>query len=233
MSQNMRATPASPGRHGSSTKVLGSGMAIMSDSSIALKPVIDEPSKPIPPSKASASSVTLIEKALSCPSTSVNHMRMKRMPCSSTRASTLICGQRAVGHGCGTLLGAPSRASGGAPQAGPGGLSSRAMARRLALLTFIAALGTLRRVRRVRRVRSGCVRSGRGALAGLWPGVTGLRDRRPCRVRLHAGFAPAPARHRSARVRDRGRSARWPWRRVTPLWSHARAAWTPEAPPSR
>ena len=45
--------------------VLGSGIAIMSDSSIALKPVIEEPSKPIPPSNASASSVALIENAFS------------------------------------------------------------------------------------------------------------------------------------------------------------------------
>ena len=40
-------------------------MAIMSDSSMALKPVIDEPSKPMPPSKASSSSWALIEKLLS------------------------------------------------------------------------------------------------------------------------------------------------------------------------
>ena len=51
----------------------------MSDSSIALKPVIEEPSKPIPPSNASASSVALIENAFSWPRMSVNHRRMKRM----------------------------------------------------------------------------------------------------------------------------------------------------------
>ena len=44
----MRATAFSFGRHGSTLKVSGSGIAIMSDSSIRLKPVIDEPSKPIP-----------------------------------------------------------------------------------------------------------------------------------------------------------------------------------------
>ena len=65
-------------------KVAGSGIAIMSDSSIALKPVIEEPSKPIPPSNASASSVTLIENAFSWPRTSVNHSRMKRMSRSAT-----------------------------------------------------------------------------------------------------------------------------------------------------
>ena len=65
MSQNIRPTPTSSGRHGSCTNVDGSGWAIMSDSSIALKPVIEEPSNPIPPSNASASSVTLIENAFS------------------------------------------------------------------------------------------------------------------------------------------------------------------------
>ena len=65
MSQNIRATPCSTGRHGSVENVLGSGIAIMSDSSIGLKPVIEEPSNPIPPSNASVSSVALIENAFS------------------------------------------------------------------------------------------------------------------------------------------------------------------------
>ena len=64
-SQNIRATPRSSGRQGSTAKVDASGMAIMSDSSMALKPVIDDPSKPIPPSKASSSSCALIEKLFS------------------------------------------------------------------------------------------------------------------------------------------------------------------------
>ena len=80
MSQNIRADALLVGPPGQHAKVLGSGMAIMSDSSIALKPVIEEPSKPIPPSNASASSVMLIENALSWPRMSVNHRRMKRMP---------------------------------------------------------------------------------------------------------------------------------------------------------
>ena len=88
MSQIIRATPCSAGRHGSTRNVVGSGIAIMSDSSIGLKPVIDEPSKPMPPSNASASSVALIENALSCPSTSVNHNRMKRMSRSAASAIT-------------------------------------------------------------------------------------------------------------------------------------------------
>ncbi len=61
----MRAVPSSPGRQGRTEKLDGSGMAIMSDSSIGLNPVIEEPSKPIPPSKASSSSEALIEKLLS------------------------------------------------------------------------------------------------------------------------------------------------------------------------
>ena len=63
-------------------------MAIMSDSSIALKPVIDEPSKPMPPSNASSSSSELIEKLFSWPRMSVNQSRTKRIPRSSTRAFT-------------------------------------------------------------------------------------------------------------------------------------------------
>ena len=43
----------------------GSGIAIMSDSSIGLNPLIEEPSKPMPPSKASSSSAALIEKLFS------------------------------------------------------------------------------------------------------------------------------------------------------------------------
>jgi hypothetical protein len=79
MSQNMRATRfSSSGRQGITLKVEASGMAIMSDSSIGLKPVIEEPSKPIPPSNASSSSDALIEKLFSIPSRSVNQRRTKR-----------------------------------------------------------------------------------------------------------------------------------------------------------
>src|SRR3954470_10535865 len=84
----MRPTPCSSGRQGRIAKVDGSGIAIMSDSSIALKPVIDEPSKPMPPSKASASSDAPIENDLSCPRMSVNQNRMNRIWRSSTRAMT-------------------------------------------------------------------------------------------------------------------------------------------------
>src|SRR5581483_5263001 len=88
MSQNNRATPCSVGRQGRTANVLGSGIAIMSDSSIGLKPVIEDPSKPIPPANASLSSEELIENALSCPRMSVNQRRMKRMFRSATIAVT-------------------------------------------------------------------------------------------------------------------------------------------------
>jgi hypothetical protein len=65
MSQNIRPTPCSSGRQGRTANVEASGWAIMSDSSIALKPVIEEPSNPMPPSKASSSSAALIEKDFS------------------------------------------------------------------------------------------------------------------------------------------------------------------------
>src|SRR5215217_8194732 len=90
MSANIRATPppSSSGRHGSSRNVLGSGMAIMSDSSIALKPVIEEPSKPMPASNAPSRSWELIENDLSWPRMSVNQRRMNRTPVSRTWART-------------------------------------------------------------------------------------------------------------------------------------------------
>src|SRR5215217_621345 len=90
MSANIRATPPPPssGRHGSRRNVLGSGIAIMSDSSIALKPVIEEPSKPIPASKAPSRSCELIENDFSWPRMSVNQSRMKRTPVSRTWART-------------------------------------------------------------------------------------------------------------------------------------------------
>ena len=69
----------------------GSGIAIMSDSSIGLKPVIDDPSKPMPPSNASSSSSRLIEKLFSWPRMSVNQRRMKRTSRSSQIAAT-SCG---------------------------------------------------------------------------------------------------------------------------------------------
>src|SRR6476660_3055460 len=88
MSQNMRATPSSSGRHGSEANVGGSGIATMSDSSMALKPVIEEPSKPMPRSNASSSSAALMENDFRWPRMSVNQKRMKRMSRSATSALT-------------------------------------------------------------------------------------------------------------------------------------------------
>ena len=74
-------------------------MAIMSDSSIALKPVIELPSKPMPPSNASSSSAALIEKLFSWPRMSVNQRRMKRMSRSLTidLTSSAVLGWSAIG----------------------------------------------------------------------------------------------------------------------------------------
>jgi hypothetical protein len=60
----------------------------MSDSSIALKPVIEEPSKPMPSSSAPSSSAGVIEKLLRWPSMSVNQRWMYLTPRSSTSRST-------------------------------------------------------------------------------------------------------------------------------------------------
>ena len=83
-----------------SWKVAGSGMAIMSDSSIALKPVIDEPSKPIPSSSAPSSSGTVTAKLLRWPSMSVNQRWTK--PTSSS-LTLFITSRRA----CGSLVALP------------------------------------------------------------------------------------------------------------------------------
>src|SRR5579872_4244469 len=65
---------------GRTWKVAGSGIATMSDSSIALKPVTDEPSKPIPSSSAPSTSLAVIEKLFRWPSMSVNHSSTSSMP---------------------------------------------------------------------------------------------------------------------------------------------------------
>ena len=52
----------------------------MSDSSIALKPVIDEPSKPIPSSSAPSSSSGVIAKLFRCPSRSLNQRSIDSIP---------------------------------------------------------------------------------------------------------------------------------------------------------
>src|ERR671917_2005240 len=88
-SQNSRPTLwVSPVRHGRIRNVLGSGIAIMSDSSIRLNPVIEEPSKPMPSSSAPANSSRPTANDFSWPKMSVNQNRMNSTFSSSTRART-------------------------------------------------------------------------------------------------------------------------------------------------
>src|SRR4051794_34571245 len=119
MSANIRATPppSSSGRQGRTANVLGSGIAIMSDSSIALKPVIEEPSKPMPPSKASSSCSELMENDFSWPRMSVNQSRMKRMFRSWTRVlmSSGACGRSIRAE----YVSAPGRRGSVEPAVGP------------------------------------------------------------------------------------------------------------------
>ena len=56
----------------------------MSDSWTRLNPSMAEPSKVMPSSRAVSSSAGVMAKLLSWPRTSVNHMRTKRTPRSST-----------------------------------------------------------------------------------------------------------------------------------------------------
>ena len=88
MSQIIRATFVSPCRQGISWKVSGSGIATMSDSSIALKPVIEEPSNPIPSSSAPAISLGVTANDFRCPSMSVNQRRTNSTPSSPIRFTT-------------------------------------------------------------------------------------------------------------------------------------------------
>ena len=90
MSQIIRPTTASPSREGMIRNVAGSGIATMSDSSIALKPVIDEPSKPIPSSSAASISCGVIAKLFRCPSRSVNQKRTYSTFCFSISFSTCL-----------------------------------------------------------------------------------------------------------------------------------------------
>ena len=77
----MRAAPISRGRQGMTAKVEGSGIAIMSLSSMRANPSMDEPSKPMPSSSAPSSSSTVIVKLFSEPRMSVNQRRMNLMFC--------------------------------------------------------------------------------------------------------------------------------------------------------
>ena len=72
MSQIIRATGRSEGRQGMIWNVPGSGIAIMSLSSIRQKPAMEEPSNPIPSSIPSCSSEGVMLKIFCTPRTSVN-----------------------------------------------------------------------------------------------------------------------------------------------------------------
>ena len=92
MSQNIRAlSPLPPPSNGKTWKVVGSGMATMSDSWIRAKPSIAEPSKPIPSSNAASSSAGATLTDFRVPRTSVNHNRTNRMSRSSSVRSTNSC----------------------------------------------------------------------------------------------------------------------------------------------
>src|SRR5438034_3758278 len=90
MSQIIRATFVSPSFQGMTWNVSGSGIATMSDSSIALNPVIDDPSKPIPSSSASSISLGVTAKLFRCPSMSVNQRSRNSIPASLIRPSTFL-----------------------------------------------------------------------------------------------------------------------------------------------
>src|SRR3954452_19295408 len=99
----MRPTPCSSGRHGRIAKVVGSGMATMSDSSIGLKPVIEEPSNEMPCSSAWSSWSRPIENDFSWPRMSVNHRRTKRRALAPTSALTSSGVRGRSGRGAGRL----------------------------------------------------------------------------------------------------------------------------------
>ena len=62
----------------------------MSDSSMALNPVMDDPSKPMPSSSAAAISLGVTAKLLRWPSMSVNQRRTNSIPSFSIRPSTRL-----------------------------------------------------------------------------------------------------------------------------------------------
>ena len=88
----MRAlSPLTPPSNGNTWKVVGSGIATMSDSWTRAKPSIAEPSKPMPSAKAASSSAGATETLLRVPSTSVNQSRTNRMSRSSSVRRTNSC----------------------------------------------------------------------------------------------------------------------------------------------
>ncbi len=88
----MRAlSPLAPPSNGNTWKVVGSGIATMSDSCTRAKPSIADPSNPIPSAKAASSSAGATETLLRVPSTSVNQSRTNRISRSSRVRRTNSC----------------------------------------------------------------------------------------------------------------------------------------------
>ena len=198
----MRATPppSSSGRHGSTANVVGSGIAIMSDSSIALKPVIEEPSKPIPPSKASSSSAALIENDFSWPRMSVNQSRMKRIPRSSASALTSSAVWASRPSDGGSLDGEPRGAAqldraynaraqpsaSGAPRTSAR-CSAGASSRPISVSSYSTRTGASRRARGARRSRAPRAPSSARTAAGRRARDRLRRSRRSASARPRAG----------------------------------------------
>ena len=93
----MRATAFCLGRHGRMRKVVGSGMATMSFSSILANPSMEEPSKPTPCDSASSRSWAVMVNPLSAPRTSVNHKRMNLTSFSPHHAQHVTPGFVSIG----------------------------------------------------------------------------------------------------------------------------------------
>ncbi len=75
--------------HGRTANVFGSGLAIMSLSSMRANPWIDEPSKPIPSERARGSSCAGISTLFRFPRRSVNQSWINRIPRDSTSFNTV------------------------------------------------------------------------------------------------------------------------------------------------
>ncbi len=83
MSQNILATAwCSLGLQGINCQVSGSGIATISLSSIRANPWMDDPSKPIPCSRAPSNSPTVMAKPFKTPRISVNHSLTNLTSCS-------------------------------------------------------------------------------------------------------------------------------------------------------
>ncbi len=84
MSQKIRASGVVGSPNGNNSNVFGSGTARTSASWIRENPSIDDPSNVIPSARAFSSSAGEMAKLLRLPRMSVNHIRTRRTPRSST-----------------------------------------------------------------------------------------------------------------------------------------------------